>query len=321
MGERCMKAALLRGYGDVEQLQVGEWPQPQPGPGEVLVRVRAAAVNPKDTFIRKGRFRPFSGKKFPMLMGFDFAGEIAGLGDGVAGWNEGDAVYGMLREVFRGRTCAEYLAVAPAQFAAKPANLSFEEAAALPLASLTALQALRDDGGVQPGDSVCVNGASGGVGSMAVQIARRYGADVTAVSREENHPALFELGARECIDYRKTNLREIEDRFDIFFDVFGNQRFRRVRRLLKPGGTWVSTVLQPHVFLSSLGSRLIPGRRARLVMVRSRHEDLELLRGWVERGEIRPVIHGIYPLSEIADAHRQQESKHSRGKIVIRMDS
>ncbi len=314
-----MKAAVIRSYGSADQLCITEMERPAPATGEALVRVHAAAVNPKDTFIRKGRFRPFSGSRMPLQTGFDFAGVVEAVGPEVKGVQVGAAVYGMQREIFRGRSCAEYLAVAPDQFAAKPANLDFCQAAALPLVSLTALQALRDDGRLRAGQQVCINGASGGVGSMAVQIARRLGGEVTAISSSGNHAFLRELGASHCIDYANTDIRQVAERFDVFFDVFGNHPFRSVRHLLKPGGTWVSTVLQPHVFASALGSRVLPGPRARLVVVKSNRADLDLLRGWVENGLVRPVVQEIYPLDRIADAHRQQESKHTRGKIVIRI--
>ncbi len=314
-----MKAALINEYGSADVLSVGELPMPVPGNKQVLVRVHAAAINPKDTFIRKGRFSPMTGKKMPLQTGFDFAGEVVEVGSAVAGCRPGDQVFGMLREIFHGRACAEFLAVSADQFAAKPASLSYEEAAALPLASLTALQALRDDGGILEGDRLCINGASGGVGSMAVQIGKVLGAHVTAIGRKENHAFLRELGADACIDYRDMDIRDCGEQFDVFFDVFGNQPFREIRDILTLGGTWVSTVLQPHVFGSAVISRVLPGPNARLVMVKSRRADLELLREWVDAGKIRPIVHAVYPLEQIGAAHLQQESKHTRGKLVIRI--
>ncbi len=314
-----MKAALIQSYGPADTLRVAEVARPVPTAEEVLVRVHAAAINPKDTFIRKGRFRPFSGRSLPIQTGFDFSGVIEEVGASVRDVVVGQPVYGMLREVFHGRSCAEFLTVAPNQFANMPANLGFVEAAALPLAALTALQALRDDGGLSGSQRVCINGASGGVGSMAVQITRELGGHVTAISRAENHDFLHSLGASVCIDYREVDIRECDERFDVFFDVFGNHPFRAVRHLLNPGGTWVSTVLQPHVFVSALASRVLPGPNARLVVVKSNRQDLDLLRGWVESGALTPVVQEVFPLERIADAHRQQESKHTRGKIVIRI--
>jgi NADPH:quinone reductase-like Zn-dependent oxidoreductase len=313
-----MKAAVIKAFGDTDQIGIVDIPRPEPRPDELLVRVRAAAVNPKDTFIRKGYLKAYTGEQFPMPMGFDFAGEIAAVGEGTTEAMVGTAVYGML-DGWEGRTCAEYLAVRPDQLAAMPAGLSFEEAAALPLVSSTALQALRDQAGIQPGFAVCVNGAAGGVGSAAVRIATILGAEVTATGSPGNHDFLRELGAVGCVDYRAEDITRSKRRFDIFFDVFGNQPFDKVKPILNPEGIWVSTVLQPHVFKSVEETRNSTGRKARLVIVASRREDLDQIRGWVEAGQLGPVIHQVYPLAQIGEAHTQQETKHTRGKLVIRI--
>ena len=313
-----MKAAVIKAFGDIDQIGIVDIPRPEPRPDELLVRVRAAAVNPKDTFIRKGYLKAYTGEQFPMPMGFDFAGEIAAVGEGTTEAMVGTAVYGML-DGWEGRTCAEYLAVRPDQLAAMPAGLSFEEAAALPLVSSTALQALRDQAGIQPGFAVCVNGAAGGVGSAAVRIATILGAEVTATGSPGNHDFLRELGAVGCVDYTAEDITRSKRRFDIFFDVFGNQPFDKVKPILNPEGIWVSTVLQPHVFKSVEETRNSTGRKARLVIVASRREDLDQIRGWVEAGQLGPVIHQVYPLAQIGEAHTQQETKHTRGKLVIRI--
>jgi NADPH:quinone reductase-like Zn-dependent oxidoreductase len=311
-----MKSAVFNSFGGTEVLQIVDVETPAITADEVLVRIRAAAINPKDTFVRKGRFAALTGAEFPMQTGFDFAGEAAAVGTQAQGIAEGEPVYGML-DGWAGGTCAQFISVRPHQLSRKPANLSFQEAAALPLVSLTALQAMRDEAHIQPGFQVCINGASGGVGSMAVQIAKRFDAQVTAISSTQNHPLLKELGADHCLDYHQGDITHSRQRFDIFFDVFGNQLFEKVRPVLTPKGIWVSTVLRPEVGKAVEQTKDSSGQKAKLVIVRSDRNDLEQVCRWAEAGLIKPVIHEVFPLANIAAAHRQQESKHTRGKLII----
>jgi NADPH:quinone reductase-like Zn-dependent oxidoreductase len=313
-----MKAAVINAFGDTDQIAIVDLPQPEPQPDEVLVRVKAAAVNPKDTFIRKGYLKKYTGADFPMLTGFDFAGEVAALGAEAEAPAVGAAVFGML-DGWEGKTCAEYLAVKAHQLAVMPADLSFEEAAALPLVSSTALQALRDQAGIIPGHAVCINGAAGGVGTAGVRIAKILGGEVTAIASAGNHDFLRGLGADSCVDYHAEDITATDRRFDIFFDVFGNQPFDNVKPILKPEGVWVSTVLQPHVFKSVEATKNSPGKKAQLVIVAARRDDLDQIREWVEAGRLKPIIHATYPLEGIRDAHAQQATKHTRGKLVIRI--
>lgn len=315
-----MKAAIFKRYGKVDVLEIADMLKPTIKPDELLVKIHAASVNPKDTFIRKGRFKRFTGHQFPMLTGFDFSGEIAEIGANIRGLSIGDAVYGMF-DGWVGQTCAEYIAAKPSQLAKKPESLSFEEAAALPLVTLTAVQALRDNATIQKNQRVCISGASGGVGSMAVQIAKIYGAELTAIASKSNHDFLYELGADYCIDYHETDITQSDKRFDVFFDVFGNTRFRFIKPILSDRGIWVSTVIQPHVFRSQLISRFWGRKKAKLVIVKSNTADLELVREWVNEGKLKPVIHAIYPLENIREAHAQQETKHTQGKIVVKVTS
>jgi NADPH:quinone reductase-like Zn-dependent oxidoreductase len=198
-----MRAAIINKFGGTEVLEISEVERPQSKADELLVKVNAAAVNPKDTFVRKGRFRIFTGKRFPMQSGYDFAGEVVAVGERVSAVKKGESVFGML-DGWHGRTCAEFVVVKPSMLAKMPDSLSYEEAAAIPLTASTALQALRDEACIEAGFRVGINGASGGVGSMAVQISKLLGAHVTAVSSKENHEFLRRLGADTCIDYHDT---------------------------------------------------------------------------------------------------------------------
>jgi len=314
-----MRAAVFNKFGGTDVLEIADIPKPAIKADEVLVRIRAAAVNPKDTFVRKGRFKMFTGKQFPMQLGYDFAGEVAATGDKVTGYEQGQAVFGML-DCWQGRTCAEYLAVVPDNMAAMPDSLNFEEAASIPLTASTSLQALRDEANIKDGDQVGINGASGGVGTAAVQIAKLCGASVTAISSAANHDFLTSLGADTCIDYHDTDVATGDQRFDIFYDVFGNQPFKRIRPVLTRTGTWVSTVVRPHVFISQWVTRLFGRQKAKQVVVKARHTDLTLIRDWIESGQLRAVVQDVFPLDKIREAHAQQETKHTRGKIVVAID-
>jgi NADPH:quinone reductase-like Zn-dependent oxidoreductase len=310
-----MKAVEYDRYGGPEVLRLVDAPRPRPGQGELLVRVRAAALNPKDVMVRSGKFRVLSGSRFPKRVGFDWAGEIEEVGPGVTGVAPGSAWYGML-DGFQGGACAEYLVVRRDQAAPKPPSLGFPEAAAVPLAASTALQALRLVAKVKPGNRVLVNGASGGVGSFAIQIAKLSGAHVTATASAANLDLCRRLGADDALDYRAADPLSGGDRFDVVFDVFGNRSFGEARRALVKGGMFVSTVPAPRVFLAT-ALTLLTRTRAAFVMVRARADSLERLAEYVDDGKLAPVVEHVFPLERIAEAEAQVGSKHNRGKVVV----
>jgi len=292
---------------------------PRPRAGEALVRVRAAALNPKDVLVRLGKLPfPASAIGFPKRVGFDWAGEIVALGspDGRgAAVRVGAPYYGMIQSA-RAGACAAFAAVRMTECAPMPPGLSFEEAAAIPLAAQTALQALRDVARVGRGDRVLVNGASGGVGTFAVQIAKTLGAHVTTTSSAPNLALCRELGADEALDYRREDALAFA-RYDVVFDVFGNRRFAEARRALSARGRYVSTVFRAHVLRAVLGS-LASAQRARFVIVRSRRRDLEHLSELVVQGKLRPIVDQVFPLEEIRAAEDRVGSKHARGKVIVR---
>src|SRR5215470_5075979 len=307
-------------YGDPSVLVVRERPDPVARPGRVVVRVRAAALNPKDVLTRTGKLRWFAGRRFPKRVGYDWAGEIAELGRGVTGLAAGDAVFGMIQAWTAG-ACGERVEVLPDELARKPPGLDWEHAAALPLASLTALQALRDLGELVPGQRVLIHGASGGVGVHAVQIAKVLGAHVTTLTSAAAVELVRSLGADETLDratWRATPPSALADAFDVVFDVFGSRTFDEVRPLLTARGTFVSTVPKLHVVLSQFRTAFTRPR-ARLVVVRSRRMDLEWLAARIERGRLRAVIDRVLPLADIAEAQRYLATRRARGKVVIRV--
>lgn len=303
-------------FGGPEVLSLGTWPTPEPGPGEVRVRVRAASLNPKDVFLRKGRFRLLARAPLPRLVGHDFAGEVDALGPGATA-APGARVFGFLPWSGRQGTLAERVLVKAGTFAVM-GDLAFEDAAAMPIAALTALQALRDDARLAPGERVLVHGASGGVGTYALQIARRLGAQITSTSSEANLDLCRELGAQEALDYRTGEHVAARGRYRVVFDVMGNLGFARARPMLVRGGVYVSTVPSARLALDLATSRL-GDRRAALVVVRSRPRDLETLVAWAREGALRSVVDATFDLADHAAAFARLESRRARGKIVVRI--
>jgi NADPH:quinone reductase-like Zn-dependent oxidoreductase len=309
-----MHAVVIDRYGGADVLRPTEVPRPVPTRGQVLVRTRFIGVNPKDVIVRKGKFKVATGKRFPLLVGHDIAGEVVEAGVG-ADLPVGASVFGMIND-FAGRAYAEYAAVDARSLALAPTSVPLRTAAAVPLAAQTALQALRDEGRVKPGQHVLVNGASGGVGVFAVQLAKLLGAEVTAVCSARNTDLVRDLGADHVVDYATTELTSLPTRFDTVFDVFGNYRFDTLRPLLKARGAYVHTIPSGRI-LRDVARTLLRSQRARLVVVRSRRAQLEWLRGYIDSGALRVVLDRSFALNDAAEAHRYMETKRARGKVVL----
>jgi NADPH:quinone reductase-like Zn-dependent oxidoreductase len=292
-------------------------PVPPVGRGQLLVRVRAAALNPKDSFVRKGRFRVVSGRSFPKYVGADLAGEVIERGPGASDLAVGTRVFGMIQEwTYRRGTLAEYVVVEASEVGPIPEGLSFEQAAALPLVSLTALQALRDVAKLRAGDSLCIHGASGGVGSAAIQIAAALGATITTTSSGENRELCLALGATEALDYRTDAPFSSARSYRIVLDAFGNQSLDRVRGALTKDGVYVTTVPSGRIVRDTLRT-LVSGRRARLVVVKPRRADLAVIAALVEQKKLRPVVDRALGWNDAVEGMRHLETKHARGKIVV----
>ena len=312
-----MKAAVAEEFGGIDRVVVRDVPKPAPGPGEVLVRVRAASMNPLDCKLREGKFRLVFRVRPPFVLGFDVAGEVEGVGPGVTRLRPGDAVFG---ELPRPGAHAEYVVAGEDHLLPKPGRLSFEEAAAIPAAAMSALQALRDEARLRAGQHLLVNGAGGGIGTFAVQIAKAWGARVTAVASARNQDLLREIGADESLDYAKDDFARREAVFDAILDVVPNRSFPECRRALAPGGTYVTTLPGPGPFLwrALTALPLFGGRRCRALMLRPKRSDLEELARLAEAGKLRPIVGDVFPLDAIREAHARMQSGHARGKIVVR---
>jgi NADPH:quinone reductase-like Zn-dependent oxidoreductase len=311
-----MKAVQIRAFGPPDVMAMADVPLPDLRAGDVLIRLSAAGVNPKDALVRKGKFRWFTGKRFPMGMGYDFCGVVVKRGRHIRQFNLGDYVFGMVNG-WRGKTYAEYVAVKATECTKLPPRLKPREAAGMPLAAQTALQALRDVGQLKEDGRVCINGASGGVGTLAVQIAKTLGAHVTAVCSGKNKALCTSLGADDVLDYTAEDVLAAAHPFDIFFDVFGNYTFGRVRGILSPKGTYISTVPRFVHFWDRFRSGLFLSQQARLVVVKSKWEDLELLAEMADYGQLRPVIDRQFRMEEAADAHAYIETRRATGKVIL----
>jgi len=320
-----MKAAVIDGYGGSDRLEVREVPDPQPpGPGQVLVRVRSASVNPLDWKVRNGGMRLLMPARFPLVLGFDAAGEVVAIGPEVTRFQPGDPVFGNADVSRHGGCFAELVLMREASLAAKPDFLSFEQAAALPVAGQTALQALRDTGELVAGEKLLINGASGGVGHFAVQIAVALGARVTAVASGRNQEFLRQLGAQETIDYEEEDFAGRDEAWDVILDAAATRQYADCEpSLARNGGIYVTTLPGPKHFvwigLTALGSLFGQPKRARAIFLKHRAEDLEVLARMAGQGKLRPVLAEVYPLERIAAAQDHSESGHVRGKVVVRL--
>lgn len=310
-----MKAVVIRRYGSTEVLQYEDVPQPQIKPNQLLVKVHASSVNPIDWKTRQGMLSLLTGYSFPIILGLDLAGEVVEVGSQVTRFQLGDAVYGSAG--FPGGAYAEFAAVPENIIAAKPANLSYEEAATVPLAALTALQALRDQGNIKSGQKVLINGAAGGVGMFAVQIAQALGTEVTGVCSTKNLAFVQSLGADKVIDYTQQDFTTDNVQYDIIFDAVGKRSLFSCKSVLKPDGIYISTLPTPEVLLQSVLTAFLPGQKAKLVLEKPNTQDLIYLKDLIEAGKIRTVIDRSYPLAELAAAHTYSESERAVGKIAI----
>jgi len=306
-----MKAAFYRRFGPPEVLEVGERPAPAPRPGASRVRVSAAALNPKDVLLRKGKLRWLVRAPLPRIPGYDLAGELM---DPAPGLERGTRVYGMIQD-HAGGACAEVASLPHDQLAAMPAGLSPQEASALPLAGLTALQALRGELELSPGQHVLINGASGGVGTLAVQIAKAMGAEVTAVCSGRNAELVTRLGADRVLDYTVDDVGA-ERGLHHVFDVFGSLPWARAKPMLRSGGRFCTAIPRPGALVRGALHRLHL-HRAALVVVQSRRRDLDQLTRWVEDGELRPVIDREVSLNDTHEGHAYLETRRARGKVVV----
>jgi len=326
-GTNSMKAIVYRCYGSPDVLNVEDIEKPLPADNEVLIKVHAAGVNPLDWHYMRGkpsfiRLMSGIGKPKQTRLGVDFAGTVEAVGANVSKFRSGDDVFGAATGAF-----GDYVVVREDRgIVLKPDNVTFEQAAAVPIAAITALQALRDKGKLQPGQKVLINGASGGVGTYAVQIAKSFGAEVTGVCSTRNVEMVRSLGADHVIDYKVENFTEGDKRYDLILDNVGNHPLSVLKNTMSPQGTLVMiggsgsgieivlTSIQA-LLMSTFGDQKFLGFLAQL-----KQEDLGVLSDLMRKGEVTSVIDRTYPLNDVPAAIGYSEQGHARGKIVISME-
>jgi len=322
-----MKAIVYHNYGSPDVLKCEEIEKPIVGDDDVLIKVRAASANPLDWHDMRGApymLRIGTGLRKPTSprLGVDLAGQVEAVGRNVTQFQPGDEVFGASRGAF-----AEYVCARENRLVLKPANLTFEQAAAIPVAAITALQGLRDKGRIQPGQKVLINGAAGGVGTFAVQIAKSFGADVTGVCSTRNVDMVRSIGADQVIDYTQEDFTQSGQRYDLILDSVGNHSLSACRRVLSPKGTYVMVGAPsgrwikplPRLLKVLLLSRFV-SQNLIFFVASINKDDLVVLKELMEAGKVTPVIDRRYKLSEVPEAIRYLEEGHVRGKVAITLE-
>jgi len=320
-----VKAAVYTNYGPPDVVQINDVEKPAPKDNEVLLKVRAASVNPLDWHFMRGMpypLRLMAGLRKPKdaRLGVDVAGQVEAVGRNVTQFKPGDEVFGTSRGAF-----AEYACTSESTLEIKPGNVTFEQAASVPIAAFTALQSLRDKGHIQPGLKVLINGAAGGVGTFAVQIAKSFGAEVTGVCSTSNVEMVRSIGADQVIDYTKEDFTKSGRCYDIILDAVGNHSLSACRRVLNPkgimimagamAGRWMIGAMTRGI-RASIVSRFV-SQKIVGILAKPNKEDLTVLRDLMATGKVTPVIDRRYSLSEVPEAIRYLEAGHARGKVVI----
>lgn len=332
-----MRAAFISGYGSQQKLTVGDRPVPDAGDNDVLIEIRAASVNPIDFKIRDGKLRFLRKYSFPLVLGHDLSGVVTKIGRNVSRFKVGDSVYSRARNGRIG-TFAEYIAVDQDDIALMPKNLSFEEAASIPLVGLTSWQALVDTAKIKSGDRVFIQAGAGGIGSFAIQLAKQFGAKVVTTASKQNEEFVRSLGADEVIDYRSQDFASVLRDLDIVYDTIGGEALYRSFPLVKPGGYIVSISGDPDAniarqmnlgFFKTMILRLA-GRKAqrlakkhgvnyRFLFMRPDAQELEKIGQLLASGKIKANVGRVYDLNNVQEAIEHSESGRSKGKIVIRV--
>ena len=334
-----MKAAVYHRYGSPNVLQIEEIERPVPNAEEVLIKVRAASINPLDEGLLKGGGRLVTGLRKPReaRLGVDVAGQVEAVGRNVSRFKAGDEVFGVcitdpnasaLRVWIPQGAFAEYACAHQSALVMKPDNVTFEQAASAPVAAFTAVQGLRDKGKIQAGQKVLINGAAGGVGTFAVQIAKSFGTEVTGVCSTRNVDMVRSIGANHVIDYTRADFTRSEQRYDLIFDCIGNHSLSGCRRVLNPRGICVMVgersgrgmiAIMARVIAALVSSQFV-SRKAGTFLARPIAQDLNVIRGLMASGKVVPVIDRCHSLSEVREAIRYVGEGQARGKVVISLE-
>ncbi len=314
-----MKAAIIDQFGGPEVFKIKEIEKPKVKPDQLLVKVKTVGINPIDWKQRKGNHKFVLGSPFPIVLGYDVCGEVVEVGNKISKFNVGDDVFGVLNNKYGG-AMAEFAVGNEFCFAIKPKEISKEEAAAFPMVSLTALQALRDKVGLKNNQTVVFNGASGGVGHVAIQIAKLIGAKVITVASKSSKKFMSQFNPDEFIDYTEQNVLNTNIKADVFFDVIGNLTFPKVKHLLKSGGTYLnlnyihSITKLPVNILHQIFSK---GKKAKTILMKHDSSDLDMISKWIQEKKIKICLDKVFNLDQVHKAHQYAEQGHNKGKNVI----
>ncbi|NER04838.1 MAG: NAD(P)-dependent alcohol dehydrogenase [Okeania sp. SIO3C4] len=311
-----MKAVTINRYGSIDVLEYSDINQPQITPNQLLVKIHATSVNPVDWKIRQGQLQLLSGFNFPIILGSDLSGVVLEVGEQVKNFEPGDEIYTFINPL-TGGAYAEYIAIPANTAALKPKNMIHSQAATVPVAGLTAFQGLLDLGQIRPGQKVLINGASGGVGVFAVQIAKAMKAEVIGVCSSNNITLVESLGANRVIDYNQIDFTKELEQYDIIFDAVGKETFSSCENVLKPEGIYISTLPTVDNLAPTFLTLFVPGKKSKLILAQPNPRDLNALRELIEDGLVKSIIGRTYKLEEMAEAHAYSEMGHAVGKIAI----
>jgi NADPH:quinone reductase-like Zn-dependent oxidoreductase len=315
-----MKAIVYSNYGGPEVLKLKDIETPKPKPSEVLVKVEAISLNPVDAKARRGGFRPMSDLlKFPRVTGTDFSGVIIETGKNVSGFKVGDSVYGWANPLINNGSAAEMLTISEKSIALVPSNINLAESSAFPCGALTSLIVLRDLASIRDGHKILINGSSGGTGTMALQIAKILGGEITAVTSSRNSERIKnDFNPDYIIDYTKSDFIKDDKKYDVIFDVQGNKSFNEIQECLTSNGIYITT--QPSIYNSiDVARSILSKKKSKIVIVRSKTSDLNHIRIWVEEGKIKPVIEKVYEFDQFKEAYEHLATGRVKGKILLKI--
>lgn len=313
-----MKAAVIQHYGNASKLIIVEIPKPQIKDEEVLINIKACSVNPIDWKLRSGALRYFYRLRFPAILGFDLAGRVEAIGKNVRSLRVGDSVYTCSYKK-GGQAYAQWIALEERSLSLKPKTMNFKEAASVPLAAMTALQALRDKGHIQEKQRLLIIGASGGVGMFAVQLAKIFGAHVSAVCSSANIEFVKSLGADKVINYDNLSPFCEEKNYDIIFDCVAAVHSSQAKNKLKPRGIYIATLPSLPILIQSISS-LFTGKKVKIIMLKRNKKDLDYITQLIEDNKLRTHIDSEFNLEDIALAHLRSESQRTVGKIIVSLE-
>jgi NADPH:quinone reductase-like Zn-dependent oxidoreductase len=312
-----MIAVVIEKFGTPDVFRISEMPEPDITDNELLIEVIAGSVNPIDWKQRKGNHRFLFGSPFPIVLGYDVSGTVVKRGRKVSDFEMGDKVCGVLNNKYGGGL-ARFAKGQANCFSHVPDAVDYASSAALPLAGLTALQALRDKGKISAGKKVLIIGAAGGVGHFALQIAAVYQAEIFAVSSKSHEQFLSKLPHHQFIDYKRTDILRLSERFDIIFDTVGKYSFPVCKHLLRPGGIYINTLPRPKIILHKFLSFFTRDKKVRTLLMKHKNNDLDQLLKWTTEKKIKICIDRVFSVGEMNKAHQYSEEGHTEGKILIR---